>query len=80
MMTVRQTFKPVTYYDPEARRYLTRYEPGLAISFDDEPEQEETVSNESYICPNCNGSGEGMYEGTRCWHCKGTGEEPREEE
>ena len=27
------------------------------------------------ICPYCNGSGEGMYDGTRCWHCKGGGVE-----
>ena len=25
------------------------------------------------ICPDCNGSGEGQYEGQRCWHCKGKG-------
>ena len=27
------------------------------------------------IYPYCNGSGEGMYDGTRCWHCKGEGVE-----
>ena len=25
------------------------------------------------ICPTCNGSGEGMYDGTRCPDCKGKG-------
>lgn len=25
------------------------------------------------ICPNCNGSGEGQYDGTRCTECKGRG-------
>ena len=25
------------------------------------------------ICGNCNGSGEGRYDGTTCWHCKGKG-------
>lgn len=25
------------------------------------------------ICPDCNGSGEGMYDGTRCLKCKGRG-------
>jgi DnaJ-class molecular chaperone len=25
------------------------------------------------ICPNCSGSGEGQYEGTRCSSCKGSG-------
>jgi hypothetical protein len=30
------------------------------------------------ICHRCNGSGEGMYDGSTCGYCKGTGEEPRE--
>lgn len=25
------------------------------------------------ICIQCNGSGEGGYDGTTCWHCKGKG-------
>ena len=29
---------------------------------------------ESYICQDCNGSGEGQFEGQRCWNCHGTGE------
>ena len=32
------------------------------------------------ICHWCNGSGEGMYDGSRCGHCKGTGVEPVEQE
>jgi len=35
---------------------------------DDEYEVEENP-----ICPNCNGSGEGMYDGTKCTMCKGSG-------
>lgn len=31
--------------------------------------------DETYICRQCNGSGEGMYDGTYCSLCKGTGEE-----
>lgn len=27
------------------------------------------------ICINCNGSGEGQYDGTTCWSCKGKGVE-----
>ena len=27
------------------------------------------------ICTNCNGSGEGMYDGTKCRVCKGRGEQ-----
>lgn len=26
------------------------------------------------LCAHCNGSGEGMYEGSRCSFCKGSGE------
>lgn len=28
---------------------------------------------ESETCPNCNGSGEGMHDGTKCNMCKGSG-------
>ena len=28
----------------------------------------------TYICPQCSGSGEGLYEGTLCSACKGAGE------
>ena len=28
---------------------------------------------EDLICPNCSGSGEGMYDGTKCSLCKGSG-------
>lgn len=31
---------------------------------------------ESYICPACDGSGEGQYESTTCRSCKGHGEIP----
>jgi len=33
-----------------------------------------------HICPACNGSGEGMHEGTRCYACGGTGVEEAEED
>lgn len=26
------------------------------------------------ICPKCNGSGEGLYDGSWCWKCGGDGE------
>lgn len=29
--------------------------------------------NGEEICGNCNGSGEGMYDGSTCWSCKGSG-------
>lgn len=34
----------------------------------------EGSDDEPGICPACNGSGEGQHEGTRCYHCKGSGE------
>ena len=30
--------------------------------------------SESEICSCCSGSGEGQYDGQRCWYCKGKGE------
>lgn len=30
-------------------------------------------SEERGYCTNCAGSGEGMYDGTRCYACRGTG-------
>ena len=78
MMTVTQTLKPVTYYDPEARRYRTRYEPGISVQF--ETTESEAEDNESEICSSCNGSGEGMYDGTRCSCCGGSGVEREEDD
>ena len=31
------------------------------------------IDDEEEICCHCNGSGEGMYDGTRCTYCKGSG-------
>jgi RecJ-like exonuclease len=45
-----------------------------AVAADNEDDDEE------HICPTCNGSGEGMYDGSRCYKCKGTGDEPTEKE
>lgn len=33
---------------------------------------------EMVLCSNCNGSGEGMYDGSRCSSCGGKGEVPEE--
>ena len=35
----------------------------------------EDLQQEPGLCPVCNGSGEGQYEGTTCHACKGTGEQ-----
>ena len=34
---------------------------------------QEPVEDDLVICSNCNGSGEGMHEGTRCYVCHGKG-------
>jgi hypothetical protein len=36
----------------------------------DDPEDPD---GEEGYCPTCSGSGEGQYDGTRCWACKGKG-------
>ena len=48
--------------------YIEREEP-------DEPEEREDGDEEEYICGWCNGSGEGLYDGSSCHHCKGSGVE-----
>lgn len=40
------------------------------------PEEEGEEEEEDGICGACNGSGEGMYDGSRCYSCKGSGEVP----
>ena len=37
---------------------------------DDEPED---IGEYDYICSRCSGSGEGMYDGSTCQECRGTG-------
>ena len=54
------------------------YEHGTdADYYNDEPEcdydEPNTKTYEEDLCTNCNGSGEGMYDGSRCYVCKGKG-------
>lgn len=44
---------------------------GVAVFLEDD---------EPSICASCNGSGEGMYDGTRCSRCGGSGEERGDDE
>jgi len=36
---------------------------------------ERETDEDEVLCSHCNGSGEGMYDGTRCTSCKGSGVE-----
>ena len=36
------------------------------------------MTDDEEICPSCNGSGEGMFDGTRCRSCGGSGVERTE--
>lgn len=47
---------------------------------DDNEYIEEDEDDGYEICHRCNGSGEGMYDGSTCGYCKGTGEEPVEKD
>ena len=33
-----------------------------------------SLSDDIVLCSNCNGSGEGMHDGTTCYVCRGSGE------
>jgi len=49
-----------------------------ALCDDCEPDDEDDANN---YCTNCPGSGEGMYDGTRCNVCNGSGiDRPEREE
>ena len=45
----------------------------------DEQEEPETDDDEQGYCQQCAGSGEGMYDGTRCSACGGSGVERSDE-
>jgi len=54
------------------------YEHGTdADYYDNEVDRDYDEPKESYgkedLCTNCNGSGEGMYDGSTCYVCKGHG-------
>jgi hypothetical protein len=40
----------------------------------DEYDDPDDPDSEGGYCSNCSGSGEGQYDGTNCYVCKGTGE------
>jgi DnaJ-class molecular chaperone len=39
---------------------------------------DELEYDDEYICPACSGSGEGMWDGSTCRKCKGTGGYPKQ--
>lgn len=42
--------------------------------------QFDSTDDEDDICSGCSGSGEGMYDGSTCYKCKGCGVEPVEQD
>jgi hypothetical protein len=51
------------------------------IEEDEDNTNDDFLEDDGYeICHRCNGSGEGMYDGSTCGFCKGTGEEPVEKD
>lgn len=43
------------------------------IEQEHEQEHYDEDEHEEHICPACSGSGEGMYDGSTCYKCEGTG-------
>lgn len=56
----------------QTRAILTDDDESNDFIFNAEPEPE------SYVCDFCNGSGEGMFDGSKCSVCHGHGEVPNE--
>jgi hypothetical protein len=54
---------------------LSGYNPFDYFEPDEDDEEDE---DEDPLCPVCNGTGEGQYDGSRCYSCKGSGVERRE--
>lgn len=54
----------------------------IADHYDVDPEElEEELDDDEYpICSGCSGSGEGMYDGSSCYKCHGSGVEPVEKD
>jgi hypothetical protein len=58
----------------QTRAILTEEDESKEFLFNAEPVPEP----ESYVCDFCNGSGEGMFDGSKCRVCHGHGEVPNE--
>lgn len=52
--------------EPTLKKVATKYRAIQKIAAHDEDE-------DAPICGNCNGSGEGMHDGSRCYACGGSG-------
>ena len=44
----------------------------------EQPDDEDYNEDDEPLCPHCNGSGEGMYDGSTCRSCGGSGVEERD--
>src|SRR5271166_3118030 len=52
---------------------MNRIEGPYDISTPNPEQEEDDNGDEEEYCSSCNGTGEGMYDGTRCYACKGSG-------
>ena len=64
--TMLVNVRPARQLDPVTIAMIEDEAQALADLNDEDDEDE--------ICPACNGSGEGMYDGSRCYKCHGIGE------
>lgn len=66
-----------TDYETFAKNFEAIFGNGSVVT---EEEYEEAVDEEDDICSGCSGSGEGMYDGSNCYKCHGSGIEPVEKD
>ena len=60
------------HYNPEKENYVPD---DYWERHDNDPPSRHSVGFEEVICNHCNGSGEGMHDGSSCGHCGGSGVE-----
>lgn len=54
-------------------RFMAGDETGNDLVDEEDDAELEDVVEEEPLCPRCNGSGEGMYDGATCGSCRGSG-------
>ena len=77
--TVLRAVAPVAIQEAMNVRKLTGPAPDDDLDPYEEPAEEDD-DDEDEICSGCSGSGEGMYDGSTCYKCHGSGVEPGKRE